>query len=159
MGVITHTNELSCSVAPSRMFTAMFLDAPNLMPKLMPDTIKSVEILEGDGGAGSVVQINFSAGPFKYIKHRTDFIDKENFICKYSLIEGELLGDKFECISHEVKLEPTSHGGCIVKMKAHFHCKGDVKINEEEMKAGQEKGEKMQKVIEAYLIKHPEVYA
>ncbi|KAF6141308.1 hypothetical protein GIB67_024392 [Kingdonia uniflora] len=159
MGVVTHTNELTCSISPSRMFKAMFLDAHNLMPKLMPHTIKSIEKLEGDGGAGTVVQINFSAGPFKYIKHRTDEVDVENHFCKYTLIEGDVLGDNLECITHEVKLDTTCNGGCVCKTTSHFHCKDDAVLNAEEMKAGIEKAEEIHKTIETYLTENSEVYA
>lgn len=41
---------------------ASILDSHNLIPKLMPQSIKSIELIQGDGGAGSIKQINFVEG-------------------------------------------------------------------------------------------------
>ena len=47
---------------PSRIFKALILDGDNLVPKLLPQIIKSIEIVEGDGGAGTIKQMNFAEG-------------------------------------------------------------------------------------------------
>lgn len=44
------------------MFKAAVLDADTLIPKILPQAIKSVEILEGDGGAGTIKLITFGEG-------------------------------------------------------------------------------------------------
>ncbi|MCI18537.1 pathogenesis-related protein STH-2-like [Trifolium medium] len=62
MGVTTFTHEYSSSVAPSRMFTALIVDSRNLLPKLLPQFVKDVNIIQGDGGAGSIEQVNFNEG-------------------------------------------------------------------------------------------------
>ncbi|KAF6141288.1 hypothetical protein GIB67_024372 [Kingdonia uniflora] len=111
-----------------------------MMPKLMLHAIKKLEKLEGDGGVGTIVEINFTAGPFKY---KTDEIDIENHFCEHTLIEGDLLANKFNSIVFEVKFEASSNGGCIVKITSHNHCKSDVEIKEEEVKGGKEKAAEM----------------
>ncbi|MFS7989954.1 putative START-like domain superfamily protein [Helianthus anomalus] len=50
---------------PARIFKASILDSHTLMPKLLPDAIKSIEFIKGDGGARSIKQINFSGGKFE----------------------------------------------------------------------------------------------
>ena len=70
MGVTTYTQVATCSIAPARLFKALILDADNLIPKLMPNYIKNFEVVQGDGGAGSIKQINFPEG-FLYLFHRT----------------------------------------------------------------------------------------
>ncbi|KAK6228613.1 hypothetical protein SCA6_000953 [Theobroma cacao] len=45
------------------MFKAFVLDADNLIPKVVPQAIKSSELLEGDGGPGSIKKITFGEGP------------------------------------------------------------------------------------------------
>lgn len=99
------------------------------------------------------------ASPFKYVKHRMDELDKENFVCKYTLIEGDPLGDKLECISYEVKFEAASDGGCISKMTSNYKTIGDFEIKEEEIKAGKDSAIGVYKVVEAYLLENPQVYA
>lgn len=62
MGVTNFTQEFTCPIAPSRMFKALILDSSNLMPKLLPQFVKSVDLIQGDGGAGSIEQVNFTEG-------------------------------------------------------------------------------------------------
>lgn len=62
MGVTTFTHEHSSSVAPSRMFKALIIDSKNLLPKLLPQFVKDVTLIQGDGEAGSIEQVNFNEG-------------------------------------------------------------------------------------------------
>jgi len=64
MGIITFTQEFTTSIAPSRMFKALILDSHNLIPKIAPQGIKSIEFIEGDGGVGSIKQTNFAEGMY-----------------------------------------------------------------------------------------------
>lgn len=46
----------------ARIFKASIIESHTLMPKLLSDAIKSIEIIKGDGVAGSIKQINFVGG-------------------------------------------------------------------------------------------------
>ncbi|KAF8387770.1 hypothetical protein HHK36_026425 [Tetracentron sinense] len=159
MGVTCFTQEFTTPVAPAKMFKALILDSHNLIPKLMPQSIKSIEFVEGDGGIGSIKQTNFAEGShFKYMKHRIDALNKESLACKYALIEGDVLGDKLESITYEVKFEASGNGGCVCKMTSWYHTKLDVEFKEEEIKEGKDKAIGMYKVVESYLSEYPDVY-
>uniref|UniRef100_A0A5B7CAS8 Bet v I/Major latex protein domain-containing protein n=1 Tax=Davidia involucrata TaxID=16924 RepID=A0A5B7CAS8_DAVIN len=161
MGVTSVSQEFTTPIAPARMFKALITDSHNLIPKLMPQSIKSIEFVQGDGGAGSIKQTNFADGShFKYLKHRIDALDNENYVCKYTLIEGDVLGDKLKSIAYEVKFEASGNGGsCICKMTSEYHAAADVELKEEEIKGGKDKAMAMSKVVEAYLLENPHVYA
>ncbi|XP_010245451.1 PREDICTED: major allergen Pru ar 1-like [Nelumbo nucifera] len=160
MGVTTYTQEFTTSIAPARMFKALILDSHNLIPKLMPQSIKSIEIVEGDGDIGSIKQTNFHEGShFKFLKHRIDGLDMENLVCKYTLIEGDVLGDKLKSIIYEVKLEASGNGGSVCKMTSEYHTADGIDLKEEEIKAGKDKAIGMYKVVEAHLLENPELYA
>ena len=62
MGVFTCTEEYTSSIPPARAFKAMILGSDKLMPELMPQAFKSIEVIQGDGGVGSTKQINFAEG-------------------------------------------------------------------------------------------------
>lgn len=62
MGVYTDTAEHPSPISPSRLFKALVVEAPNLIPKLLPHAVKSIELIQGDGGAGSIKQLNFVEG-------------------------------------------------------------------------------------------------
>lgn len=95
---------------------------------------------------------------FKYLKQKIDALDVDNFVCKYTLIEGDVLGDKLESISSEVKFE-ASGSGSVCKMTSHYHTKGDFVLKEEEIKAGKDKAIGLYKVVEEHLLSNPNVYA
>ncbi|KAH7517022.1 major allergen Pru ar 1 [Ziziphus jujuba] len=160
MGVTTLRQEFASLVPADRMFKAIILDSHNLVHKLMPQAIKSIEIIHGDGGQGTIKQTNFAEGTrYRYMKHRIDALDVENLTCKYSLIEGDVLSKEIEYIAYEVKFESNSNGGCVCYVKSEYHTVGDMELNEEDLKAGKERAIGMFKVVEAYLFENPAAYA
>uniref|UniRef100_A0A2N9HG99 Bet v I/Major latex protein domain-containing protein n=1 Tax=Fagus sylvatica TaxID=28930 RepID=A0A2N9HG99_FAGSY len=137
----------------------LVLDAHNLIPKVIPQVIKSIEIVQGDGGVGSIRQINFAEGSqFKSVKNRIDELNEENYSYKYTYIEGDALADKLESIAFEVQFEPTPEGGSKNKMTSKYHTKADVVLKEEEIKAGNDKTLEIYKILEAYLLQNPDAY-
>ncbi|GAB2289647.1 hypothetical protein Dimus_023952 [Dionaea muscipula] len=151
------TQVIESPVAPVRWFKAIVFDSHILMPKLIPDSFESVEIVEGETIAvGTVKKLNFAKGShYKYAKHRVDEIDAVNFYYKYTTTEGDVLDGKYESVVNETKIEAAGTGSNI-KLTSHFYLKEGVQINEEGIKFGQEKTKKMFKVIEEYLIANPE---
>ncbi|KAI3459447.1 hypothetical protein Pfo_016110 [Paulownia fortunei] len=159
MAVTTFTDEYTSPVPPSRIFKASIVDSHNLIPKLMPQAIKSIEIIEGDGGAGSIKQINFAEGsPLKFVKYRVDELNEKTFSYGYTLIEGDSLVDKLEKITYDVKFEQTADGGSISKVTSKYFTVGDFTLKEEEVKAGKERVLAMYKAVEAFLIQNPDAY-
>ncbi|KAJ4965943.1 hypothetical protein NE237_017792 [Protea cynaroides] len=158
MGVTVFTDEVTGPIPAARIFKAI-LDSHNLLPKLIPDKIKSIEV-QGDGGPGSIKQINLAEdAPFKFVKHRIDVLDKENFMCKYTLIEGGIIGEKIEKIVEMIKFEASPNGGSICKITSEFHTIGDFQLKEEDVKIGKEMALKTSKVVEAYLLENLNAYA
>ncbi|EOY06619.1 Pathogenesis-related protein 10.5 [Theobroma cacao] len=159
MGVVTYEMEVATSIPPAKMFKAFVLDADNLIPKVVPQAIKSSELLEGDGGPGSIKKITFGEGSqFKYVKHKVEGIDKENFSYSYSVIEGDALMNTLEKISYETKFAAGPDGGSVCKSTGKYYTIGDTEIKEEQIKAGKERALGMYKAVEAYLLANPDAY-
>ncbi|KAK9933887.1 hypothetical protein M0R45_021060 [Rubus argutus] len=158
MGVFTYETEFNSVIPPPKLFKAFVLDADNLIPKIAPQAVKSAEIVEGDGGVGTIKKIHLGEGSeYSYVKHKIDGIDKDNYVYNYSIIEGDAIGDKIEKISYEIKLV-ASEGGSIIKSTSHYYTKGEVEIKEEHVKAGKERAAGLFKIIENHLLAHPEEY-
>lgn len=159
MALVTVTEDISSPIPAARLFKALILDADNLIPKIVPQAIKNIETIQGDGGPGTIKQMNFAEGShLKYVKHRIDALDKEKMTYTYTLIEGDSIVDKIESITYEVKLEPSPSGGCIGKNISTYHPKPGVVIKEEEIKAGKEQASGVFKAVEAYLLANPDAY-
>ncbi|KAL6186020.1 hypothetical protein ACLB2K_042142 [Fragaria x ananassa] len=145
MGVTTYTDEYTSPIPPCRLFKALVLDADILVPKLMPDALKSIDTIQG----GQIISV----------QNRVDEVDDEKYVYNYTLIEGDAsVMEKVEFISYEVKFEATPEGGSKNRMVSKYHTKGDIVLNEEDMISGREKALGMYKVVEAYLLQNPDVY-
>ncbi|BBG93138.1 MLP-like protein 423 [Prunus dulcis] len=128
--------------------------------KAVAQFIASVDVTQGDGGAGSIEQVNFTeASHFRYVKHRIDELDQDNFVCKYTMIEGDALGDKLDSIAYEVKFEAASDGSSICKMTSKYNTIGEFEVKEEEIISGKKSAMGIYKVVEAYLLENPHVYS
>ncbi|CAI9771299.1 unnamed protein product [Fraxinus pennsylvanica] len=159
MAVTTFVDEYTSPVSPSRIFKASIVDSHNLIPKLMPQAIKSVAFVQGNGGTGSIKQINFAeGGAFKSVKYHIDELNEDTYTYSYTLIEGDALIDKLEKITYYVKLEQSPDGGSISKVTSKYYTSGDFMLKEEEIKAGKEKVMAIYKVVEAYLLQNPNAY-
>jgi len=66
MGVFAFSDEFTSPVPPARLFKALILDSGNLLPKLLPQLIKSVEFTQGNGEAGSTRKISFQDGECEF---------------------------------------------------------------------------------------------
>ncbi|PIM98484.1 hypothetical protein CDL12_29037 [Handroanthus impetiginosus] len=152
MGAITYDMEIPSSIPAAKMFKAVVLDADTLIPMIMPQAIKNVEILEGDGGVGTVKLIHFGEGSqYKSAKHRVDYLDTENLTHCYSIIEGDPLMGVLDSITYYVKIVPTEDGGCICKKRSVYHTKEGGEISEEKIKERKAMAIVMFKAIEKYL--------
>nr|CAD33532.1 pathogenesis-related protein PR10A [Datisca glomerata] len=159
MGVFTYVTDATSVIPPPKVFKAFVLDADQLIPKIVPQAIKGTGIIEGDGGPGSIKKITFGEGSeYKYMKHRIDVLDKENFIYSYTIIEGDAIGDKIEKVENEVKIEASPTGGSILKSTSKYYTKDDYELKEDEIKAGKEKALGLFKAIESYLLANPNAY-
>ncbi|KAL3582995.1 hypothetical protein D5086_017328 [Populus alba] len=62
MGLITFENEFSVAVPPAKLFKVYCLETDTLIPKILPQSIKSSEIIEGNGGPGTIRKVTFVEG-------------------------------------------------------------------------------------------------
>nr|ANC48860.1 PR-10 protein [Hypericum perforatum] len=159
MAVYTVSKEDESPVAAHRLFKALVLERHNVLVKAQPHVFSTGEIIEGDGGVGTVTKITFAPGhPFKYMLHRFDELDVANCYCKYTLFEGDVLRDNMEKVVYEVKVESVGTGSK-GKITVHYHPKPGCSVNEEEIKLGQEKAHALYKQVEEYLVANPDVFA
>ncbi|ERN03205.1 major pollen allergen Bet v 1-F/I [Amborella trichopoda] len=155
------SDELVSPVSVGRLWKACVKDAHNLIPKIMPHMISSVEVCEGNGGVGTVKKINFTKEikGYTYVKDKTVALDDEKFFLKYSLIEGGLIGKKFKSVSIEFKFEEGANGGSVSKMKTEYETIGDAPLSEVEGKEMKENLLSMFKAVEGYLLQNHDAYA
>ncbi|XP_012573354.1 nodulin-13-like isoform X2 [Cicer arietinum] len=123
MGVFSTESEFVSSISAETLFKAIAEDSIDIFPKALPSLFESAEIIEGDGGPGTIKKLNIIGG-LGSVKNRVDAIDKANYVYNYSINEGIALSDQpLEKISFEYKLVPNPDGGCIVKSTIKYYTK------------------------------------
>ncbi|XP_020686575.1 pathogenesis-related protein 1-like [Dendrobium catenatum] len=149
------------TVGPDRLWKAGILDAHNLLPKLLPDFISKVELLEGDGGAGTVKKFHFSEAvkEFRFIVDKTEELNNEKYILKQSIIEGGLIGLRLKSYSFEMKLDVGNNGENLQKTTVFYETLDDTPLSAEEQEQISASLSMMTKAVEAYLIANPAAYA
>uniref|UniRef100_A0A2K1ZL11 Bet v I/Major latex protein domain-containing protein n=1 Tax=Populus trichocarpa TaxID=3694 RepID=A0A2K1ZL11_POPTR len=144
MGVFTYESEASTVMPPARLFKALFVDAAEVMPKALPQAIKSIVTLEGDGGPGTIKQTYFGDG--QYVAS----------LVAYTVFEGDALANTYEKIFNESKIEASPDGGSVCKTSTTYYTVGNMDAKADEIKDGQEKQMGLFKAIEAYLLANPD---
>lgn len=87
MVVFTFETENTSYILPARLFKAAVADG--LIPKIAPQAIKSLKVLERNWGPGTTKKITFGEGSqFKHVKQVGE-VDAENFTYRISNIEGD----------------------------------------------------------------------
>ncbi|KAK1385600.1 Major allergen Pru ar like [Heracleum sosnowskyi] len=118
---ITKNVEGRSTVTAAEMYKAMFLDMDVVIPQILPQLIKSVQILEGDGGVGTIKYFTYGqAVKATSMKQKVITMDEEEMTYSYIVFEGDILSEKVESITNHFKVVPTDDGGCIVKLSVVF---------------------------------------
>ncbi|KAF5465423.1 hypothetical protein F2P56_015434 [Juglans regia] len=155
-------DEHTSPVAVERIWKASIGDMRNLMPRILPQLVSSIVILEGDGGAGTIMQHNLknAVKEFGFVKDRIEVIDHENHIFKYSVIEGGLVGLKLKSFTAEITFSSTRElGGCLAKVKIEYESLEDGSLlSEEDVTSIKEGNLAMMKAVEEYLLADPNAY-
>ncbi|GLJ35639.1 hypothetical protein SUGI_0716310 [Cryptomeria japonica] len=151
--------EIDSPVEATRLWKAIVKDY-DLLPKQMPGVCSGVTRLQGDGGVGTVIQIDFTPvnKDFSYVKERMDEIDEENFYYKFSYVEGGELGTVWASAQFKLKLTPKAEGGCVLSHTCDYDSLPGVSIDQAKIQEMEGAATGLLKTVEAYLISNPTLY-
>ncbi|PWA49405.1 vegetative storage protein, VSP [Artemisia annua] len=158
MSVINTEVEVSSSISAEKLFK-IFHDFDTLAPKVEPQTFKAINVVEGDGGVGTIKSTTYGdAVPYTSSKHKVDAIDPSNFSATYTVFEGDALLGIIDSATHHIKFVPSADGGAVYKHNVVLKCKGDAKPTEETINQFKESFKNTFKALESHLIAHPKAY-
>ncbi|RLM84796.1 S-norcoclaurine synthase-like [Panicum miliaceum] len=86
------------------------LRAAELLPELLPHVLAKVEVISGDGGVGTILQLTFPPGipGLESYKEKFTKVDNENYIKEAQAIGGDIL--KLGFLSYMVRFEVIAKG-------------------------------------------------
>ncbi|KAJ0509308.1 putative Bet v I/Major latex protein [Helianthus annuus] len=147
MDVASMEVEITSSLSASKLFK-MFSDFDTIAPKVIPQTYKSITLMQGDGGVGSIKSVTFG----------NDAIDTSNLSVSYTLFDGDASSDIMDTATHHIKCISSANGGSVYKHTCLIKCKGDAKITDDFINLSKESMADTFKALESYAIDHPEIY-
>ncbi|XP_020589726.1 pathogenesis-related protein 1-like [Phalaenopsis equestris] len=155
------TRELVLTVALDRAWKAAVVDSHNLVPKLVPDFVSSVELSEADCRVGTLKIVNFGEAmkEFRFIKERVEALDTEEHIIKHSIIEGGLIGLRLKCYSIEIRYEVVNNSETLANVTLEYDTIDNTLLSAEEQEGSIKGIFLMLKAIEGYLTENPTSYA
>ncbi|NP_001296647.1 ABA-responsive protein ABR17-like [Cicer arietinum] len=156
MGVFSFDDELHSTIVPAKLYKALAKDADDIVPKVI-EAIQSVEIVEGNGGPGTIKKLTaVHGGKTSYVLHKLDAIDEANFGYNYSLVGGTDVDESLEKVTFETKIVAGPSGGSIVKISVKYHTKGDLVLSDAVRDETKAKGTGLLKAIEGYVLANPD---
>ncbi|XP_051126228.1 major strawberry allergen Fra a 1-3-like [Andrographis paniculata] len=163
---LIYKEEINMAVPAHRVWKGIVLDSENIIREIMPEAIKSIQVLEGDGrGVGTIQIVHFGeVSPMKTSKQRIDVIDEENYIFQYTVLEIEDFDGLVDSVKKVIKIEPGSHPegrSTVYKYTNTYYTKGEQHHSaiKDRIKDIAKKSETaFFKAAENYLLSHPDKY-
>ncbi|XP_020101471.1 major pollen allergen Bet v 1-G-like [Ananas comosus] len=150
------SDEAKFAVGLDRLWKVLRDDHVHL-PKMVPDHVASAEIVEGDGGPGTVKKIAFTpaAKIVIYVKRRLVMLDESNHVFKYEVLEGGV-SEKIKSQTFEFKFESTGDvETCVVRLKVEYDTVDDEPLGAEEEKKLIQGPFMLFRGVEEYLLANP----
>ncbi|KAH0470838.1 hypothetical protein IEQ34_000561 [Dendrobium chrysotoxum] len=154
------TDESFWSVEIDRLWRARIIDGYNLLPKLLPDFISNAEIIEGDGGIGTVKKLSFTKdiNGHGFVIDKITALDSDCYLIKDTVINGGIIGPRLISYSFEHKFEKISDHSTLVKLTVEYESSDEYPLSVEEQNLLIVRMTGIMKAIEGYLHTHPTAY-
>ncbi|KAI3664872.1 hypothetical protein L6452_43481 [Arctium lappa] len=131
------TAQVTVCVPIKDLWKAMSSDIRQTMPKVLPDFVAEVELLEGDGGHGSVLLFKFGPAVSKlsFPKEKIVELDESLHHIALEVLEGGHLDNEFSSYTIGFKLTAVGEAETLIDMKVLYETKpGHTHIPGETMK-------------------------
>ncbi|XP_047063760.1 norbelladine synthase-like [Lolium rigidum] len=105
------THEFETDVSASQLWEIYgTLRAAELLPQLLPQVLAKAEVVSGDGGVGTILQLTFPPGIPGVHKNKEKFtkVDNVNYIKESEIIDGDILQIGF--LHYMYRFEITAEG-------------------------------------------------
>uniref|UniRef100_A0A0D9Y077 Bet v I/Major latex protein domain-containing protein n=1 Tax=Leersia perrieri TaxID=77586 RepID=A0A0D9Y077_9ORYZ len=159
MAPVCISDERAVAVSVERMWN-VFSDRP-AMPKICAGLVDAIEV-EGDGGPGTIstMTLNPAAEGGGLYKTRVVACDNTAHVLKLEVLDvpvGKV--DKLKSHSTQTKLEAVSANSCVAKVTVEYELEDGGSLSPEKEKIILDGYYGMLKMIEGYLVAHPNEYA
>ncbi|KAJ9535592.1 hypothetical protein OSB04_un001270 [Centaurea solstitialis] len=121
------TAQVRVSMPIGDLWKAMSSDITQMAPKVLRDFIAEVELLEGDGGHGSVLLFKFGPAVPKLIYQKEKIVELDESLHKIALevLEGGHLDNGYSSYTTSFKLSAVEKAETFIDVKVLYETKPD----------------------------------
>ncbi|KAM1041550.1 hypothetical protein ACFX2I_030691 [Malus domestica] len=124
MVVKTKQDQITVGVAVEALWKAMALDAVIVIPKIMSSIVRSIDVIEGDGGLGSVLLFNLATYSVESNRVQTEKIvelDESQYRYALQVVKGPALTLRnFSALTSFFQLRKMGEQETLVDMKVEY---------------------------------------
>ncbi|OIW08271.1 hypothetical protein TanjilG_21737 [Lupinus angustifolius] len=122
------STQAQVSVGLETMWPAIAKDFNDIVPKVIPNIVKDVEMVEGDGGVGTILVFNFfpSEGRTNYQRERITEFDEVNHEIGLQVIEGGYLNKGLSYYKTTYQLSAIGENQTLVNVKISYDHDSDI---------------------------------
>ncbi|KDP35162.1 hypothetical protein JCGZ_10696 [Jatropha curcas] len=160
MAVTVFERKIASAIPAAKMFKGLVVDDDNLVAKVFPGVVKSMETVQGNGGIGTIKKTTLHEGSeLKWYKHKVDKYDPQNYVYEYSIYEGEPWIDGVEKITLGIEIEGSGDGGSVVHVSFKTYPKGNyAALLQGRIDSDKQKIAGMVQAVEQYLLANANAY-
>ncbi|KAI4342484.1 hypothetical protein MLD38_027111 [Melastoma candidum] len=116
--------QVKVDVALDLLWRGLSKDIVTTVPKIVPNLVKKAEIVEGDGGLGSVILFEFGpgAGEVEYQKEKIVELEDSQLRLGLQVMEGGHLAAGFSFYRVTFQLTPSTDKETVVDVTIAFEC-------------------------------------
>ncbi|KAL2327705.1 hypothetical protein Fmac_021132 [Flemingia macrophylla] len=115
------------SVGLEALWEALSKDFINIVPKVLPNIVKDVQLIEGDGGVGTIFILHFLADvSLSYQKEKITEFDENSHEIGLQVIEGGYLNQGLSYYKTTFQLSPIGELKTLVNLKTSYDHESDI---------------------------------
>ncbi|KAJ1408506.1 START-like domain superfamily [Sesbania bispinosa] len=132
-------NQAEVCVGLETLWQALSKDLTVVIPKVIPNVVKDVKVIEGDGGIGTIFHFTFFSGvsPVSYQKEKISELDEFAHEIGLQVIEGGYLNQGFSYYKTSFQLSATGENKTLAKVKISYDCGPDMEESTLPMKTSE----------------------
>ncbi|CAJ1978602.1 unnamed protein product [Sphenostylis stenocarpa] len=141
------------SVGLEALWQAMSKDLGVTVAKVIPNIVKDVKLVEGDGGVGTIFLFTFFSGvtPVSYQKEKITELDEISHEIGLQVVEGGYLEQGFSYYKTTFQLSATGEDKTLVNVKIFFNHESETEENAQPVKTA-ESALHFLRCLETYLL-------
>ncbi|KAK4572236.1 hypothetical protein RGQ29_030604 [Quercus rubra] len=129
VGQVSHEVEVNVSASEAWELYGT-LQFSKLVEEVLSNFIEKIEVIEGDGGVGTIIKLIFAPGTgFTGCKEKFTKVDNESRVKETEVIEGGFLELGFTLYRDRFEVIKNGNDSCIIRSTIEYELKEDAAAN------------------------------